>query len=496
MPRMRHVPTLAPRPAAPPLRARRSGLSIARASLFTTALLGAACSSGGYDPIKNPDGYMRPPASATLSAIEPSSGPLRGGIPLRLRGSGFVPGIQVKFGTTAAPDARYVSPTELTTTLPASATAGRVVVSLIFPDGSETVRGDLFAYLSESVGFGSPSTYSLGNSPFTLAVGLIDADTLPDIAVSTSDSRIGLLISKGDGTFDKKSAPLGGGGLWQMAIVDVNKDGKPDLMAANGGANVVSLLLGKGDLTYELERSYTAGARPTGLYVADFDRDGSLDFAATGQNSNNLHIYLGRGDGVFTAKQMQPTGSSPLWIDGGDLNRDGIPDLVVANGAESSLSVFTGKGDGSFNAGVIVPTISTPVQHSVADLNGDGRLDVAAISGVQPVVGVLIGRGDGTFAPSATVQLGSSSGRGLQAADVNGDGVLDLVAACSDTGAVRVLVGRGDGTFQAEKVFATAGRALFAVGVGDWNRDTLADLVMTDGGNNDVSIMLQSATKP
>lgn len=61
-----------------------------------------------------------------------------------------------------------------------------------------------------------------------------------------------------------------------VALGDVNRDGIPDLVAANNGGNSsTSVLLGKGDGTFDAHVDYGAGANPTGVAVGDVNEDGT-----------------------------------------------------------------------------------------------------------------------------------------------------------------------------------------------------------------------------
>jgi hypothetical protein len=57
---------------------------------------------------------------------------------------------------------------------------------------------------------------------------------------------------------------------------------------------------------------------------------------------------------------------------------------------------------------------------------------------------------------------------------------------------VRVFLGRGDGTFGPEKGFSTAGNSVFGIAAGDFNNDGRMDLVASDGGDNSVSVLLNT----
>src|SRR5437867_12391463 len=59
-----------------------------------------------------------------------------------------------------------------------------------------------------------------------------------------------------------------------IAVGDLNGDGRPDLAVANAGSNDVSVLLGNGDGSFQAAQSFAVGNGPTSVAVGDFNGDG------------------------------------------------------------------------------------------------------------------------------------------------------------------------------------------------------------------------------
>ena len=301
--------------------------------------------------------------------------------------------------------------------------------------------------------FGAPVSYdSAGGAPFSLAVADLNGDGAPDIVVDNfcvwvdgacSFTTVGVLINHGDGTF-APAVPwnLGGSSSQSIAIADVNGDGKPDLLASvavafNGG---VAILLGNGDGTFQAPIHLLLGPVDIrSVALADINRDGRLDIvAAAGDNSispsrGTVTILLGNGDGTFRPPlATYDSGVSPGgWANSiavADLNDDGAPDLAVANYPDNRTGVFLGRGDGSFEP-VVLYDSGAPFAWSdaIADVNGDSKPDLI-VADFAGVVGVLAGNGDGTFqAPQTYTVAGDAAS--MAAADVNHDGRPDLIVA-------------------------------------------------------------------
>ena len=148
-------------------------------------------------------------------------------------------------------------------------------------------------------------------------------------------------------------APNYGSGGNAVTTADLTKDGKLDLVLANGG---VGVLLGNGDGTFQAEVNYASGGdNADSVAVADVNGDGIPDLLVANECAGDCEfdgngavgVLLGNGDGTFQAAVSYYTGGlSAYSVAVGDVNEDGKPDLVVAN--LDSVGVLLGNGDGTF----------------------------------------------------------------------------------------------------------------------------------------------------
>lgn len=347
--------------------------------------------------------------------------------------------------------------------------------------------------------------------------GKPDLITVSGLGGPNGDGLVDVLLGNGDGTFKSGSTFDSGGGFPESVVVaDLNHDGKPDLVVANcgtfigggycssGSRGVVSVFLGKGDGTFQSATTYDAGGySAVQVAVADVNLDGKLDLlVAVGEG---VTVLLGNGDGTFQAASA-PWGESATSIAVADVNSDGRPDLLVLPGEsdnlEAVMNVFLGNGDGSFQPPVSyrVPGVLSALGLAVADINQDSKLDVVAVgvgeNGNLPgKVGVLLGNGDGTFTQGGTYGTGGRFVFSVAIADVNGDGIPDVVVGnCTSTcvsedGSVAVLVGTRYG-FRSAALYDSGLTSARYVAAVDLNGDGKPDLVAGHYFTNSVSVLL------
>ena len=89
-----------------------------------------------------------------------------------------------------------------------------------------------------------------GIYPQSVAIADLNGDGIADLVVanvgtpSAPGKTVSVLLGEGNMTFRPKTDYATGLEPFSVAIGDLNRDGKPDLAVANAGANTVSVLLG------------------------------------------------------------------------------------------------------------------------------------------------------------------------------------------------------------------------------------------------------------
>jgi len=355
----------------------------------------------------------------------------------------------------------------------------------------------------------------------------------PNTTCSTL-GEVAVLLGNGDGTFQAVVTYNSGGNAFygsQAVVADINGDGKPDILVSsfcsvnNCADGTIGVLLGNGDGTFQPVVLYYIVADASSLAVADVNRDGKPDLLVTSP-SGEVAVMLGNGDGTFQSAVNYSSGTAraATWISVSDLNGDGKLDLIVGNvsaafNSLNTISVLLGNGDGTFQPAVSYASGGgqSHISIAVGDLNEDGKPDIIVSEEVPDggflgpgSVDVLLGNGDGTFQPAVTYSSGGRGAGGIVLADVNSDGKPDVIVANQggETGpsVVGVLLSNGDGTLEPAVTYVVGGfggalSTSVPVAAADLNGDGLTDIVAAEcttygcsDGGNEVGILLHVGT--
>jgi len=309
----------------------------------------------------------------------------------------------------------------------------------------------------------------------------------------------------------------GGNSAQAIAVADVNKDGKPDLIVANSGTGVggiVGVLLGNGDGTFQTAVTYAVHSGVDAVAVADLNGDGWPDLVvgiSDGAGVTSLSVLLNKGDGTFEAAVGYPAGIDISSVAIADVDGDGIQDVIALDQADktfthSAIAVLLGTGGGSLGAAVTYELTNggtNALSLAVADLNGDGKPDLVVTDDDgkgDGVLYVLLNSGDGTF-PSQIAYPTGAFGNSVILGDVNRDGKLDAVVTCP-SGSISVLFGNGKGAFGTAAVYPTGftdslSSVAMSVAMGDFNGDGAPDLAVASGyqtntPNGKVAVLLNN----
>ncbi|MGI4870774.1 MAG: FG-GAP-like repeat-containing protein [Janthinobacterium lividum] len=385
--------------------------------------------------------------------------------------------------------------------------------------------------LAQAPTFAAQATFATGANPQNVAVADVNGDGRPDLLVANGTSTVSVLLnttatSAATASFSTQAVFNVGNNPYSVAAADVNGDGKPDVLVANGLSNSVSVLLnttaaGAPIASFAAQATFTTSPRPYSVAAADVNGDGKPDLVTANMLGNSVSVLLnttavGAATASFSPQTILNTGGGPTSVAAADVNGDGRPDLLVAH---HSLLLATSSG---YTVGVLLNTTAAgattasfaaqttfavgnnPFTVAAADVDGDGRPDLLVANSSSGTVGVLLnttaaGATTASFAAQTAFTAGNVP-QGMAAADVNGDGKPDMLAANFNSNSVSVLlnttaVGATTPSFAAQVSFAT-GTWPQGIVAADVNSDGKPDLITSNYSTNNVSVLLNTTPPP
>ncbi len=383
------------------------------------------------------------------------------------------------FGETPRFIASRVSP------YPVGPMAGRPAVGDVNGDGKADIvvacgtccgskpdpkSGHIFVLLGDGAGMFRPAPATplkVGPSVRKIALGDLNGDKITDIVAAEHDSHdLTVLIGDGSGRFTRRvgdaicvmngpiknpatgSMSLPDGHTHEVALADVNADGRVDILATTVSGHGLAALLNQtdGSFVHASGSPHRVRTPYDAIATADMNGDDRIDVIFPSVAGGEVNVMLGDGQGGFVHAEGSPmkVAERPGYVAVGDCNGDGRPDVFATHDDVSIVDVLLNDGKGR-----LTTAPDSPVQANIkgflwgiapADFNGDGRLDLACGNAAASGVVMLLGNGKGGFlAVDSEIKTGDGAGY-VTAADLNADGKVDLITGNYNSGDVTILL--------------------------------------------------------
>jgi hypothetical protein len=256
--------------------------------------------------------------------------------------------------------------------------------------------------------FGPPTAFAAGSGPNGLAVGDLNHDGKLDVVVAArGSSSLVVLLGSGGGFGAPAFTPIASPPI-KVALGDL--DGNSDLDAAViGGSAFVYTLRGTGAGGFVAAGSYlVSGTVARDVAIADLNGDGKGDVIAEARA--RTVTFLGKGDGTLGPLVAQ-IARGAFGIAVADLDGDGIRDVAGASDLVGSpippyaggAAVFRGVGDGSMDPFVAYGSDGTPNDLAIGDMNGDGSPDIVVANTSVSTVSILLHEVNGPVPALASI---------------------------------------------------------------------------------------------
>jgi len=296
---------------------------------------------------------------------------------------------------------------------------------VLCPDGN---RIDIFRNTSTggTVSFAAMSTLTVASSAVSFAVGDLDGDGLPDIAV-TNTSTTGVSVYKN--VTSAGSIKFGTPVTYTayqptaIAIADMNGDGKPDLLYCLPSGSELDIMKNNstpGTISLSAPVYFSPNFATQKLTVCDVDGDGKPDLLMTG--SSGLEVVANTtpvsGKFSFAAPKFFPL----QVIDTNLYNRQQL------------------RGTNGTNPNVTSTTVT------MGDIDGDGKADAIVLYSILPpttefsILRNLSTPGNIKF--DVDEEYSSNVPESVDVGDVDGDGKPDIIAGTREVGVVDFIKNR------------------------------------------------------
>jgi len=352
----------------------------------------------------------------------------------------------------------------------------------------------------------APLIFASANAVFDIITMDVDGDNKPDIIGSKNEAtatNMALLMNQstvGNISFVNTTIPAltlnAPTGL--LAMGDLNLDGKPDLVASRSGttSNIVYVLTNTSSVGSPnfsapliLTLDIIQGAREVG--IVDMNGDGKPDIVVTNSATNNIYIFKNESSGGTLTINPTPTkiavtgASETLALELQDMDGDGKTDIVVTRNQSSDIFLLKNISTTSSFAFSNITKIPLPGQFNdlaTADFNRDGKLDIVTTSLFSGQMLVLLNKSSSTafvFDPPITLATDSQP-YGIDVSDMNGDNFPDIVIPNRGTNTLNVFLHDGNLPIVSfTKVIVPTGKNNWFVRAGDLDGDAKPDLAFT-----------------
>jgi len=165
----------------------------------------------------------------------------------------------------------------------------------------------------------------------------------PEVPTDAAEPRVARWFGIGDGSFDPETQLrfATGPGPRALRVGDISGNGRPDVVTVHTGKDSLYLLKGVSDTNFAPGTKMIVGEKPTMVALHDLNRDGKKDLIYS-LNGGSVVVSLSRGDLAFEGPNnfIITPGAVNLLV--ADLNGDQFPDLITINAGSEDLSVVLG----------------------------------------------------------------------------------------------------------------------------------------------------------
>jgi hypothetical protein len=362
--------------------------------------------------------------------------------------------------------------------------------------------------------FSEKVSIEIGGTPYEVAAADLDADGKADMVVAGFKNITVIRNTAVQGNLSQSSfaTPVNittnGISATSTTTGDIDGDGKIDIVAISsaGAANTVSVFLnntqpGVITATSFTEFAFVTGSNPQKVAVADLDGDGRPELiTANGNNSISVlrNLCVPSVLAFTNPVSINSTAGTAETVTAADMDLDGKPDLVEYNFSNNGYNISVLRNQ-SVTGDIRLNSFALPVSFgsglisdsdiATGDLDQDGKPDILANFGSNNTISVLKNLSTPgnfntqSFATKVDFGTGASPLCGKAIADINGDGFPDIISTNRESNTWSVLQNKAQtgvintASFLPKIDFAT-GQKPMGVIAADFDGDGMTDIAV------------------
>lgn len=235
----------------------------------------------------------------------------------------------------------------------------------------------------------------------------------------------------------------------RMAIRDLNKDGKPEIIATNSFNDIFYIFINQssaGNISFSstpLKMSIKIGSADVlttyETDVQDFNGDNLPDILINQFQTNDVYILKNKSNGSISFEAPQKINIQGAFnrLVSADFNKDGLLDIVATSTLNDRADVLINKSTSTtfaFNSPVVLTTSFEPWGVDVGDIDGDKDADIVFTNRNRPApvaseLKINVFTNDGNANPAFTRNdiTTTQQTRNVKIADMDGDAKPDIV---------------------------------------------------------------------
>jgi hypothetical protein len=396
------------------------------------------------------------------------------------------------------------------------------LVSGSWPQSSISLVRNTTVNLSSTLSFEPAVEVSTGGNTHTVALGHLDGDGKPDLAVVTEMESY-LLIYRNlstPGSISQASlSPAmvfdAGWNAVGVSVGDLDGDYRPEVVFANAYDDNIFIyrnfpgVFNSTSLGPRLD--FTSVDGPIHTVIADLDGDGKRDVAVANFYTATVTVFKNSSAGTLDQNSLElvstlPIGAFPSSVSGqflvaADLNNDNKVDLITANHNANTVSVIrnnSSSGNFNFFAKLDFPVGSVAAGLAVRDIDGDLKPDIVTANWADNTATVLqnvsVPQGEIDFDFVGDFPAGLEP-HSVALGDLDGDTKPEMIVG--NNGEHTLTIYRNNstsGTISFHPTTTTHSAGGKTIALGDLDNDGKSDLITGSWPNNSISLVRNVST--